>query len=684
MQKVDAEFRFRPSARLQRFLGRELIADPNVAIIEFVKNSYDAGAAHVLIEFSLGRTPTTLTIADDGVGMSTKQFAENWMRPGFSQKVKQTSPRNVPAHAMPAQARAARRVPVGEKGIGRLAAGRLGEVLDVYTRRATNQPWLHVHFRWSDFDDMNMALDEVPIAHDYETAPVDPPYSSGTIVVISELSQKWEERIRGRPMRGRRRTRLGRLKQDFEFLVRPMGVQRQQDFVIELRSDMIREEYDVGQITPAIAASESAYGYSFRFTEHKGETIVHRAITRSADAAREARKLESEDLGDTAVDNSEAGDEGEERPAELLCGEFEGLFLYDPPPAQKRAREIDKSPVGVLLYRDGLLVEPYGIGEDDWLGARARKAQRQGYAAIQPDTLSGHVLITRGRNPALRDQSNRLGLLDTPEAENFLKHLRAEFRVFEKLVTEEVLEQRWEGRKEDRAAREAGESQELARIQLRALAHSLRQSLQGVGFEVVTLETLRRRPDLPPDVSLALGEVSERTGGHVKVAEELIEAYLESKRPEFAEISVKEVVRRAVEQTQPLVDGTGADVRVESVDTPVLVPTDLVVQALAGIIANAVEAPRSNGARVDVEVEATKRNGDVAIRVSDNATGIPGATSNTALAGIKSTKGRPAVGLSSSEMSVIAARGRLRLVSTGDEGTTFELLLPTRVAGLRE
>ena len=56
MPKTDAEFRFRPSARLQRFLGSELIADPNVAIIEFVKNSYDAGAPRlVVVAFSAGR-----------------------------------------------------------------------------------------------------------------------------------------------------------------------------------------------------------------------------------------------------------------------------------------------------------------------------------------------------------------------------------------------------------------------------------------------------------------------------------------------------------------------------------------------------------------------------------------------------------------------------------------------------
>ena len=77
---------FRPSARLQRYLGEELISDPNLAILEFVKNAYDAGAASAVIRFNLMDEPDSLLIADDGVGMDLAGFRYNWMRPGFSEK----------------------------------------------------------------------------------------------------------------------------------------------------------------------------------------------------------------------------------------------------------------------------------------------------------------------------------------------------------------------------------------------------------------------------------------------------------------------------------------------------------------------------------------------------------------------------------------------------------------------
>lgn len=680
MSPSDTPFRFRPSARLQRFLGRELIADPNVAIIEFVKNSYDAGASRVEIEFSLTELPTRLTIADDGVGMNTKLFAENWMRPGFSVKAERATAQSPARGASPAEVREAARVPVGEKGIGRLAAGRLGEVLDVYTRRATNQPWLHVQFRWSDFDDMNTPLDEVAIEHDLEPPPVSAPFSSGTMLVISELSQKWDERVRGRAVRGRRRTKLGRLKQDLEFLVRPMGVQRQ-DFAIALASDMIRDTEDVGEITPDSAAGEAHYGYSFTVEVRGGVPTVHRRITRSAEAAELAGRPRSEQLEAVIIDD--AASKLESRFADLSCGPFGGQFLYNPPPASMRAREIDESPVGVLLYRDGLLVEPYGLRENDWLGVTARKAQRQGHAAIQPDTFFGHVLITRDANPGLRDQSNRLGLLETTETENFLDHVQAEFRVFERLVYHEVLESRWETNKEAQAAREAGESQERARILLRAVAHSLRQPLQGLGWELVNLDAVRKHPDLPPELRTTLGGISDRVGGHITVAESLIEPLLTRETPEFAEVPVGVIVDSATAQTRLLAESIGANVAVRSVDVNVLVPTDLVVQALAAVMSNGIEAPRTDAQAPEVNVDATLRKGDVAIVISDNGTGVDRAAQDSPLAGIASTKGRPARGLHNAEMAVVAARGKLRLVETGENGTVFEMLLPTRVAGLR-
>jgi signal transduction histidine kinase len=674
-------FTFRPSARLQRYLGNELIADPNVAILEFVKNAYDAGAETVRVEFALSASPTTLTIADNGIGMDVESFKANWMRPGFSEKGARVVARGAGPGASPAEQREAGRVPVGEKGIGRLAAGRLGDRLDIFTRKTASDPWLHVPFDWSRFDDMNLSIDDIKIPFELIPSIAEAPFDTGTLVVISGLSQKWEERVRGRALRGRRRTRLGRLKQDLEFLVRPMSPQGD-EFRIVLESDMVRETDDVGEITPASASEHSDYAYWFRFTEVNGRPVVMRKITRSSEAAAEASRPESQDLGSIAIDDSLA--KREDRPASLLCGPFEGWFLYNPPPAARRAREIDESPVGVLLYRDGVLVEPYGMNDDDWLGVRARKAQRQGHAAIQPDTFFGYVLISRGHNPELRDQTNRLGLLDNPESEEFLDHVIAEFRVFEDMLYSEILEQRWEGHREDEASRLAQEGQDRASILLRSLAHSLRQPLQGLGWELVALEAISKHPDLPDELRAEVLGVAARIRGHVELAEGLITPLLTRKSPDFTQVGVEGLLTQALQQTRMEADRTGTEI---SVDCPagaeVLVPQELVVQALASLLSNAIEAPRPNGRRPAVQVVVKRTGGDVAVLISDNGQGIPGVDSTTSLGSIQSTKGRPAAGLYHAEMALVAAHGRIRLVETSTGGTSFEVLLPTRTEGLR-
>ena len=199
----------------------------------------------------------------------------------------------------------------------------------------------------------------------------------------------------------------------------------------------------------------------------------------------------------------------------------------------------------------------------------------------------------------------------------------------------------------------------------------------------MNLDAVRKHPDLPPDVRTTLGGISDRVGGHIKVAENLIEPLLTRETPEFAEVPVAVVVDSALAQTRLLAESVGATVAVRSVDVNVLVPTDLVVQALAALISNGIEAPRIDAQTPEVKVEAMLRGGDVAIVVRDNGTGVDGATQDSPLAGIDSTKGRPARGLQNAEMAVVAARGKVRLFETGEEGTAFEMLLPTRVSGLR-
>ena len=99
----------RPRARILRTLGEELISSEIVAILELVKNSYDADARIVLVSFATslekGRGP--LDISDDGHGMDLETVETAWMEPATDTKKKARFSKYL------------KRRLLGEKGVGR-------------------------------------------------------------------------------------------------------------------------------------------------------------------------------------------------------------------------------------------------------------------------------------------------------------------------------------------------------------------------------------------------------------------------------------------------------------------------------------------------------------------------------------------------------------------------------------
>jgi len=675
-------FRFVPSARLQHYLGNQLIADPNLAIIEFVKNAYDAGAAHLYLDFLISAPESTaLMIADDGTGMDRASFEENWMHPGFSAKSPDAPARSKKPPSSAAAGREAGRIPAGEKGIGRLAAGRLGGSLEIFTRTRRNAPWLHVFFDWSAFNDMTRRLQDMEIPYDFETMPESPRVQSGTILIIRGLSQRWDTRVPGRRAAGRSKTRLGRLKQDLELLVRPLSASSSVDFAIHLDSDSFLDENDIGDITPSAALRAADYQYSFEFSvDDEGRFQISRDLRRNESIHTELGRPRIERFERRVVTPTVAKDEG--RPESLECGPFRGMFLYTPPPAAHRAREIDAVGNGVLLYRDGILVEPYGLGNDDWIGVAARKARRQGYALIQPITFSGHVLISRDKNPELRDMSNRQGLIEDQASEVFVDHVRAEFAFFEGHIFGE-LSARWTA-KEEKAARQAESVLETSEIRLRAVAHSLGQPLLGLSADIASLRAVAQQKSVPKEIRTPLLEIAASAEAHVDTSQTILRRFLDVPPISRNEVDLIQLVKEVISELDPLANSLG--VRIEIDEWPprkALVARDLVFEAVKEIVSNGIQAERPAGRRGVLRITHHEDMGDFVLDVIDNGIGMRGVKPDDPVSLIASTKGRPAQGLAYAEMIMQASLGRVRIASTGQNGTHFELYLPDRVSGLR-
>ena len=126
MSQEPTGLHFRVSANLLRIIGQELVASDEDAVLELVKNAYDSNARTVTITIEpISETRVGfIRIQDDGQGMSRRDFEHLFMVAGYSER--------------PEEASSAKRVPTGEKGIGRFAASRLGSRLIVLTRAAAH------------------------------------------------------------------------------------------------------------------------------------------------------------------------------------------------------------------------------------------------------------------------------------------------------------------------------------------------------------------------------------------------------------------------------------------------------------------------------------------------------------------------------------------------------------------
>lgn len=175
------------SSALKDLIGQELVTNRYVAILELVKNSYDAGSYDARIVFHHSNTDngkvSRILILDSGKGMSKEEIRNKWLFVAYSDKkvVDEES----------------ERITAGRKGIGRFSCDRLGAVLDMYTRTKKDNNWNHLHVDWTQFEnDQNVEFGKVPVEIQSDQLPnylksLYPDDTQGTALVITSIREFW-------------------------------------------------------------------------------------------------------------------------------------------------------------------------------------------------------------------------------------------------------------------------------------------------------------------------------------------------------------------------------------------------------------------------------------------------------------------------------------------------------------
>ena len=420
--------RLRPRARLLRTLGEELISNEVTAVIEMVKNAYDADATRVLIRFigplELGKG--RVEVIDNGHGMELKTVQTVWMEPATPSKRDKLLSEKL------------KRRYLGKKGIGRFASSRLAHELEVITRRETSSKEVYAVFDWRQFEDDNKYLDEVLILWEerdpteikpggtiellWKTENKQPAahkLGHGTILRMTELKRTWEAK------------QFEDLRRGLARLVSPKAT-RDEDFEIELdlpeQFSQFSSKLDPPEILKhphyLVRASVAADGTYKIHCEVCANGIVKDYAGKFVRVEVKSGKHEVRGIEDN---------EFPEKYRQLVCGPFTldlrawdrddlGNVIQKTKSTQAQIREDLDFLAGINVYRDGFRVLPYGEPTDDSFRLDQRRYQNP-TLRLSNKQVYGTALITADANPNLCDQSNRQGLQENEGYDDFREAL---------------------------------------------------------------------------------------------------------------------------------------------------------------------------------------------------------------------------------------------------------------------
>lgn len=385
MNNVIGEVGFRFSSRFSQLIGRNLISNPIVAVSELVKNSYDADADNISVEFSnlLSGVPT-LKITDDGDGMTFDDIATKWMMVGTDNKVHN-----------PLTPKGRRKL--GEKGIGRFSVERLARKLQIISSKSDDDFAISLSIDWDQYE--NYEGEFSALTHRVVKLPCDICHK-GTTLILSELRDEWTE------------TRLLDLQKEIE-LLRPLDINRLSFKKYSFPGDNVK----IALSAPGILKKKTfinsnfidyAQAHLYGEIKEDGSAVVKVFIKSNISASKSDIKAEYT-YSPSDIDT--------------CCGPISyEVFVFLKDKRLYKSLSVENKSIddyldafcGVKIYRDGFRILPFGDKDNDWLELNATRTGSPEFRIATYNTI-GVVYITRDKNPGLQDVLSRENMYDTPQ-----------------------------------------------------------------------------------------------------------------------------------------------------------------------------------------------------------------------------------------------------------------------------
>jgi signal transduction histidine kinase len=397
---ATTKLQFRPRARMVAVLGEHLISDQAVGLIELVKNSYDADATEVTVEITGldDHATTTVTVRDNGCGMSLEDITGKWLSPatGHKDQAKRGGRRT-----------ALGRLPLGEKGVGRFAVHQIGKTLELVTK-SEGHPELVLCVDWDLFDAEDQFLDGVTIEVTERVQPVEfTGGQTGTRLVIRHSRALWTEKLLQKVHQTLRRLQSPLREDDsrFKLVFRCPSNPKYEN--IDPSDILERAHYEFRVLVDPSGDCDFEYK-----TSHPG--LAGRSQSGTANLAQMAKN----DLqGPTPT-----------------CGPFwMNLYVWDRTSNFLQLSGVSRDELnamcGVSLFRDHMRVLPYGELGNDWLFLDQERINSP-TERLANNQIIGCVQLDQSENLLLRDKTNREGLIENDAFLDLRALVRAAIRLF--------------------------------------------------------------------------------------------------------------------------------------------------------------------------------------------------------------------------------------------------------------
>ena len=407
----DKKLKWRFDISTFRLIGRELITDRITALFELVKNCYDANATRVDVVFEnvsydnavvddttkeVRVNPgSKIVIEDNGYGMSFEDIRDKWMVIGTASK------RTSPFSPRPFGRRC-----VGEKGIGRFAVDKLGDKVNIVTKKEEDDRWLNVEIDWNSyFNEVSpderehiRLFTDIENKYDYldrnEGSGV-----SGTKLIVSSVREFWSKDDISRFYK-----EANKIVSPYTLLNPPFKI-----YITAREYGWVEKPVEPDKIDFATEEAEITYRDGIQ------ETLYF-----------------DKDKGCIAKKDG---------PLRIFGGISLKIFYFDENARRnyyRKYKDVNNRIDGIKIYRDGIIATPFAEAEAnpdrkrDILGIDKRLWQDI-FNRISTREIIGILDITKDGNPKIIDATNRQDFIDNREYRELKEFILEQLRAFEEL-----------------------------------------------------------------------------------------------------------------------------------------------------------------------------------------------------------------------------------------------------------